>query len=250
MWSAPEIEVFALAVASDGDVFAGTSPNGKVYRIDNKGQHEVYFDPEQTYIWSLAFAQDPGKDKAPDLFVGTGDKGKIYRVTSRGKGELYYESGQRHVVSLAFDGQGRLLAGTDPNGILYRIESKRKAFALYDSDMPEIRNLQVTSGRRYFRSRSRRRLLVVRRRRRSLGRDRTGRRYHNNHRDRLSRKRPQSRAEARRPNQRDLTTAERGYRFATRHQHSRHRQVGTTAYRQRSASRESLEIRLPKVCWR
>ena len=65
-------------------------------------------------------------------------------MSSRGKGELYYESGQRHVVSLAFDGQGRLLAGTDPNGILYRIESKRKAFALYDSDMPEIRNLQVT----------------------------------------------------------------------------------------------------------
>jgi len=143
-WSAPEIEVFAIAVAPDGTVFAGTSPKGKVYRIKKKGEPEVYFDPEQTYIWSLAFAQTEGSDKTPDLFVGSGDEGKIYRVTGKGRGELYYESGQRHVVSLALDSQDRLLAGTDPNGILYRIESKGKAFALHDSDMPEIRNLQVT----------------------------------------------------------------------------------------------------------
>ena len=222
LWSAPEIEVFALAVASDGAVFAGTSPNGKVYRIDKKGQHEVYFDPEQTYIWSLAFAQALEKDKTPDLFVGTGDKGKIYRVTGRGKGELYYESGQRHVVSLALDAQGRLLAGTDPNGILYRIESKGKAFALYDSDMPEIRNLLVTPEGAIFaagvgggyssfggdggasvgtaQGAAATTITVTA----SLGND------------------PKVMQKPGCPNKRDHPTAKRGYRFPTRHHHSRH----------------------------
>ena len=145
LWSAPEIEVFAIAVTADGSVFAGTSPNGRVYRLDNKGGHEVYFDPEETYIWSLAVGKGGGKSMTPEIFVGTGEEGKIYRATGPGQGELYYESGQRHVVSLALDQADRLLAGTDPNGILYRIEQKGKAFALYDSDLPEIRDLHVTS---------------------------------------------------------------------------------------------------------
>ena len=32
LWKAPEIEVFALALGPDGLLYAGTSPNGKVYR--------------------------------------------------------------------------------------------------------------------------------------------------------------------------------------------------------------------------
>ena len=144
LWKAPEIEVFAIAVGPDGAVYAGTSPNGKVYRVDADGQAGVYFDPQETYIWSLAFT--PGVSEPGTLFVGTGEEGKIYWVSAPGQGEVYFETGQRHVVSLAFDGTGRLLAGTDPNGVLYRIDEKEKAFALYDADLPEVRDLQVVDG--------------------------------------------------------------------------------------------------------
>ena len=46
-------------------MYAGTSPNGKVYRIRN-GAAEEYFTPDAKYIWSLAIAQDGS------LYVGAG----------------------------------------------------------------------------------------------------------------------------------------------------------------------------------
>src|ERR1051326_8092657 len=41
LYKAPELDVTALAIASDGAVFAATSPDGKA---------EVYFDPADKYI--------------------------------------------------------------------------------------------------------------------------------------------------------------------------------------------------------
>src|ERR1019366_9255293 len=116
---------------------AGTSPDGKVYRIEN-GRATEYFAPGERYIWALAFAPDGS------LYVATGQTGKIYRVVSdgrgAGKGDLYYETGQSHVTALAFDREGRLLAGSEPNGILYRITgTPARGFVLYDANLPEIR---------------------------------------------------------------------------------------------------------------
>ena len=114
--TADQPEVFAIAVDAKGAVYAGTSPDGKVYRIE-KGQASEYFAPHARYIWSLAVAPDGV------LYVGTGDQGKVFRVTEAGQGEVYYDTGQSHITGLAVDSQGRLLAGTEPNGILYRISA-------------------------------------------------------------------------------------------------------------------------------
>ncbi|MDX2181608.1 MAG: hypothetical protein SFV18_18585 [Bryobacteraceae bacterium] len=132
IFTAPEPEIFALAVAPDGAIFAGSSPDGKVYRIAN-GKAAEYFNPESKYIWSLAVGPDG------TVYVGTGDQGKIFAVTAPGKGELYWDSGQAHITSLAFEASGALLAGSDPNGILYRVTGRDKAFVVYDASLPEIR---------------------------------------------------------------------------------------------------------------
>jgi len=132
VWTADQPEIFAVAVDAKGVVYAGTSPDGKVYRIEN-GKAAEYFDPRARYIWALQFASDGA------LFVATGDQGKIFRVTAAGRGSVYYETGQSHVTCLAIDTQGRLLAGSEPNGILYRITAENKAFVLYDANLPEIR---------------------------------------------------------------------------------------------------------------
>ncbi|HET9794608.1 MAG TPA: hypothetical protein VFS34_09115, partial [Thermoanaerobaculia bacterium] len=68
----PESEVTALAIGPDGAIYAGTSPHGKVYRIE-KGKSLPYFEPQAEYIWDLAF--DRGA-----LFVATGVPGRIFRV--------------------------------------------------------------------------------------------------------------------------------------------------------------------------
>ncbi|MBI5083194.1 MAG: hypothetical protein HZB13_01150 [Acidobacteria bacterium] len=132
VFTAPQPEVFALALDKQGRLYAGSSPGGKIWRIEN-GKAAEYFDPKARYIWSLAVGADGA------LLAGTGDNGQVWRITGPGQGEVWYETGQTHVTSLALDGKGRPLAGTEPNGILYRIEGKNRAFVLYDASLPEIR---------------------------------------------------------------------------------------------------------------
>jgi hypothetical protein len=142
LWTAPEPEVFAVAAAPDGAIYAATSPNGKIYRIEN-GQGVEVFHPRVTYIWSLAIAADG------TLYAGTGDEGKIFAIRN-GQGELFFDSGQAHITSLAFDSTGLLLAGSDPNGILYRVTAKDKAFVIHDATLPEIRSIvPAPDGRIY-----------------------------------------------------------------------------------------------------
>src|SRR5688500_8746235 len=47
-----EPNVTALAIGKGGELFAATSPDGKVYRIDTAGKADVYFDAKEKYIWS------------------------------------------------------------------------------------------------------------------------------------------------------------------------------------------------------
>ncbi len=125
-----------MAVDAAGALYAATSPDGRIYRIEN-GKAAELFNPKAKYIWSLAF----GKDGT--LYAGTGDPANVYAIDKAGRGELYYATGQGHVTSLALDAQGRVLAGTDPNGILYRIAAKDKAFVLYDASLPEIHAIKA-----------------------------------------------------------------------------------------------------------
>ncbi len=143
VWTAPEPEIFAVIVDTKGVVYAGTSPGGKVYRIEN-GKAAEYFQPQSKYIWALAV------DASGVLYAGTGDQGKIFRITAPNAGEVWFESGQSHITALAFDRGGNLLAGSDPNGILYRVSGKNKAFVIYDADLPEIRSLMVAPDGRIY----------------------------------------------------------------------------------------------------
>src|SRR5207247_849407 len=80
-----ELDVLALAIDGNDVLYAGTSPDGTVYKIENSTPKE-FFNPHTKYIWSLVF------DKQGRLLVGTGDKGVIYRVTPDGKGASVYAS--------------------------------------------------------------------------------------------------------------------------------------------------------------
>ncbi|WP_394766666.1 hypothetical protein [uncultured Paludibaculum sp.] len=134
LWAAPQPEVFALALDGQGRLYAGTSPDGRIYRIQN-GKATEFFNPSAKYIWNITVAPDGA------VYVATGDQGRVWRVSPDGRGEVWYETGQTHVTALAVDANGRLLAGTEPNGILFRIEGRDKAFVLYDSSLPEIRSI-------------------------------------------------------------------------------------------------------------
>src|SRR5262249_37106550 len=51
------ITVQAIAIDRQDRVYAATSPDGQVYRVDaSSGKAEVFYDPKTKYIWALAFA--------------------------------------------------------------------------------------------------------------------------------------------------------------------------------------------------
>ncbi len=138
IWSAQQTEVFAICMDAHGILFAGTSPNGGLYRVENGKAQEVWHSPVK-YIWSL--------EGAPDgtIFIGTGEGGRVYRYDGKANTDVYYETGQSNVTSLAGGSNGHLYAGTDPNGLLYDITGPNHATVLYDSSLPEIRSIKVDS---------------------------------------------------------------------------------------------------------
>ncbi len=136
-----------------GNLFVGTSPDGKVYKVTPAGQSSVFFDPKTKYIWDLAV------DKDGTLYVATGDTGKIFVVAPDGKGQVFYSSDETHIRSLALDAAGNLLAGTEPSGRVLRIPkaaNNRRAFVLYETSKKEITSLLQDRERRSVRRRGRR----------------------------------------------------------------------------------------------
>ena len=137
VWTAQQPEIFALAPASEGAVYAATSPGGMIWRVDAAGKAEEWFDTNAKYVWSLAVNGDGS------LFAGSGDDGKVWRISAQRKGEVWYETGQSHITALAFDASGALLAGSEPNGNLYRIAAKDRASVVLHSTLPEIREIAL-----------------------------------------------------------------------------------------------------------
>jgi hypothetical protein len=132
-----ELEIHALAVDGDNNVYAASSPDGKVYKITPDGQSSVFFDPKTKYVWALAF------DPKGALLVATGDKGEIYRVERDGQGKLFYATGEAHARSLAVDPQGNIIVGTDPSGLILRLSPSAQAFILYQAPKKEVTALEV-----------------------------------------------------------------------------------------------------------
>ena len=138
-WSAPQSEVFALVTDAQGVLYAGSSPNGGVYRIEGSNAKEIWRAPAK-YIWALTLGREG------ELYIATGEPGRVYRLAAGAtSAELYYETGQANVTALAIAANGHLLAGTDPNGLLYEISAPGKANMLYDSSLPEIRAIASDS---------------------------------------------------------------------------------------------------------
>jgi len=145
VFDADKPEVMAMTVNAAGDLFAATSPEGAVYRIPGgNGQPELFFDPEEKYIWALAF------DPRGALHAAVGSKGRIYRVGTDRKAKLILDTEEDHIISLAFDKQGNLLAGSSGEALIYEIDAGGEVSILYDSPLKDIRSIVVDRENNVF----------------------------------------------------------------------------------------------------
>lgn len=126
----PEKEVTALAMGKDGALYAGGSPGGKVYRIEN-GKPSLYYDSKAQYLWALAFSGGA-------LYAGTGLPGEVHKISGAGKGECAHATPDPHVRALHADKDGRIWAGTSGSGLVLRLDKSGAASTVYDSSKSEI----------------------------------------------------------------------------------------------------------------
>src|SRR5438105_1044834 len=140
LYTAPEQEVYSVAF-HDGALYAGTSPNGKIYRIDpNDGKATPFFDPKQAYIWAMAFLPDG------DLAVATGIEGKLFRVNPKGEGKVFFDALDTHLRSLAVKSDGTLLVGASSKARIYEVKPDGTSHALFDSPLSEISAVYVDAN--------------------------------------------------------------------------------------------------------
>ncbi len=133
LFAAEEPEVFAVWMDGDGAVYAGSSPDGKVYRKRPDQEVEVLFDPDARYIWALLGDSDGG------LLVGTGPEGRLHRLDlASGESTLLFDSADRHIRSLARRADGTLLVGTAGDGLLLQIDPGGAVRTLHDAAGPEV----------------------------------------------------------------------------------------------------------------
>jgi hypothetical protein len=134
---APEPEVHALAIDRSGNLLAGTSPGGTIYKIAPDGKTIWTCASGEKYIWALVF------DREGSLYAATGVEGRIVKVDAAGHGRVFFDSAETHIRSLILDPKGDLIAGSDGHGLVFRVSPGGEGFVLYDAPLNEVVALAV-----------------------------------------------------------------------------------------------------------
>jgi hypothetical protein len=139
LFTAPEPEIYAVSFVN-GALLVGSSPNGKVYRVDpESGQQTVFFDPKQAYIWAIEPA-------GSDALVATGVEGQLFRVSAKGEGKVLYDAADTHIRSIGVRKDGTVIAGGSGKGRIYQISRDGAAIALFESPLNEITAIYVDAN--------------------------------------------------------------------------------------------------------
>jgi len=128
--------IFAIALGKDGDIYLGTGPEGKIYRLDSLGNGgEVFYDSQDKNILSLAVGADGA------LYAGSDTRGLIYRIDpATKKAAVLYDSEQPEITALLFGDDGGLYAAATSAQV---VETQEKfASQLRLAGRPETKTTQ------------------------------------------------------------------------------------------------------------
>ncbi|MHC4692461.1 MAG: hypothetical protein ACYS67_06955 [Planctomycetota bacterium] len=98
--------IFAIEVDSGGNIYLGTGPEGKVYKLDSSGKKsQLIYDSQDKNILSLAAGQDGF------VYAGSDSRGLVYKINPRTKtATVLYDSAEPEITSLLFTEDGVLHA--------------------------------------------------------------------------------------------------------------------------------------------
>lgn len=143
-----QMAVSSLAIAWNGDVIAGSFPEGKLYRIPaagGRGGEAATFAtlPDTEDIWGLAF-----DEKSKVLYAATGPQGKLFRIDAAGKAQVYFDSDEPHLMSVAVAEDGTVYTGSNGKGLLYKLTGPGRATVLYDFDADDVKAIVLAPAAR------------------------------------------------------------------------------------------------------
>ncbi|HIJ71168.1 MAG TPA: hypothetical protein HPP87_07370 [Planctomycetes bacterium] len=104
----PPDAAYILAVTLDqkGNIYLGTGPEGKIYRLGPAGQNpQLVYDSRDKNILSLIIGRDDF------VYAGCDRRGLVYKINpATGNATILYDSAQEEITSLLFDDEGNLYA--------------------------------------------------------------------------------------------------------------------------------------------
>lgn len=172
--------VWDLARGPQGEIYAATGDEGKVYRHDAKDDAPwtLAFDAGDTQALSVAvvpgghafvgtgpsgqvidltdpkhaaarphpsvqYIWDLADDDEGNLYAATGPTGQLWKRSPEGAWSLVFDSKHSHLLCVATASDGSVYAGSDGEGIVYKVAPGGKVSVLHDAPQSEIRTLIV-----------------------------------------------------------------------------------------------------------
>lgn len=137
-----EAQVWALAEDSEGNIYAGTGNEGKIYKISADGKTStLYFDSPEVTIFSLVVGSDDV------LYAGTGPDGQVYKITDQTTPpKTILSEGDKYVWAMHLDEEGNLYAATGAEGKIYKITPEDESSVFFDAEEKNIKSLVAFDG--------------------------------------------------------------------------------------------------------
>jgi hypothetical protein len=137
------IAIVALAVGSDGAVYAGTMPGDKLWRVDVNGGKATAIATLKGVetIWSLAAG--PGGT----VYAGTGPDGKLFSIAKGGAVKEVFATDDKRVTAVAATPDGAVWFGTSERALVFRHDPRTgDTRAMADFAGNEISDLRPLKG--------------------------------------------------------------------------------------------------------
>jgi sugar lactone lactonase YvrE len=104
LFTTPEAHLLALAVDKSGSIYAGSAPDGIVYKITPDGKSSVFYDSPETIVSALA------TDSQGNVYAGTAPSGTVYRIAPDGTAKRLLGRASPGILSLQTDASDAVYA--------------------------------------------------------------------------------------------------------------------------------------------
>ena len=111
----PDDATYILAISLDdlGNIYLGTGPEGKIYRLGPTGQSpQLVYDSRDNNLLSLTIGEDDF------IYAGSDQRGLVYKINpASGTATVLYDSEQSEITSLLFDDDNLYAAATSAEAV-------------------------------------------------------------------------------------------------------------------------------------